>query len=98
MYENIKHPYQRVKCQHDNGIIIYYLTISLFAVTTTEWILYIILLSGDVELNTGPNSVEGSTDSVSSTSFRSFESITNHLSILHLNIESILPKLDLIEG
>ena len=97
MYKNIKHPYQRVKCQHDNGICLYYLTISLLAITTTEWIIHIILLSGDVELNPGPDSVEGSTDSVSSSSFSSFETLTNHLSIIHLNIQSIVPKLDLIE-
>ena len=97
MYKNIKHPYRRVKCQHDNGIFLYYLTISLFAITT-EWIIHIILLSGDIESNPGPDSVEGSTDSVSSSSFSSFKTLTNHLSILHLNIQSIVSKLDQIEG
>ena len=40
----------------------------------------------------GPDSVEGSTDSVSSSSFSSFETLTNRLSILHINIQSIVPK------
>ena len=56
------------------------------------------MLSGDVELNPGPNSVEGSADSVSSSSISSIDTLTNHLSILHLNIQSIAPKLDLIES
>ena len=55
-------------------------------------------MSGDVELNPGPNSVEGSTDSVSRSSISSIDTLTNHLSILHLNIQSIASKLDLIEG
>ena len=79
MYKNIEHPFRRVNCQHDNGICLYYLTIYLFAITATEWIKHIILLSEDVESNPGPDSVEGSTDSVSSSSFSSFETLTNHL-------------------
>ena len=51
----------------------------------------ILTLSGDVELNPGPDSVEGDTDS----SYNySFEVLANHLSILHLNVQSLLPKLD----
>ena len=98
MYKNIKYPYQKVKCQKDNGLLIYYIAISLFAITTTEWVIHIFVLSGDVELNPGPNSVEGSTDSVSSSSISSIDTLTNHLSILHLNIQSIASKLDVIEG
>ena len=98
MYKNIKYPYQKVKCQKDNGLLIYYIAISLFAITTTEWVIHILVLSGDVELNPGPNSVVGSTDSVSSSSISSIDTLTNHLSILHLIIQSIASKLDLIEG
>ena len=53
----------------------------------------LILLSGDVELNPGPDSDEGNTNSSHN---GSFEMLTNHLSILHLNIQSLLPKLDLV--
>ena len=45
-------------------------------------------------MNPGPDSVESTTVSL----FRSFEPLTNHLSILQLNIQSIVPKPDLIEG
>ena len=56
---------------------------------------FIVVLSGDVELNPGPGSVEGDRDSSYD---NSFEILANHLSILHLNIQSLLPKLDLIEA
>ena len=98
MHKNIKYPYRKVKLYNSNGLFLYHLAISLFAIITVEWMIHIILvLSGDVELNPGPGSVDGSTDSVSS-SISSSETLTNHLSILHLNIQSIAPKLDLIEG
>ena len=44
---------------------------------------FLVVLSGDVELNPGPGSVEG--DSNSSYD-NSFEILANHLSILHLNV------------
>ena len=71
MYKNIKYPYQKSKFQNDNGIFVHYTTISLFAIITIEWMIHILVLSGDVELNPGPNSVEGSTDSISSPSISS---------------------------
>ena len=58
----------------------------------------LILLSGDVEVNPGPDSVESSTDSSDILSSASFNSIANHLSILHLTVQSLLPKIDLIRG
>ena len=57
------------------------------------WMTIIVTLSGDVELNPGPDSVESDTDSSYNTSF---EGLANHLSILHFNVQSLLPKLDLI--
>ena len=53
----------------------------------------LVLLSGDVEPNPGPGSV---VDNINSIHNGSLEMLTNHLSILHLNIQSLLPKLDLI--
>ncbi|MCG7864732.1 MAG: endonuclease/exonuclease/phosphatase family protein [Candidatus Thiodiazotropha taylori] len=53
--------------------------------------------SGDIEVNPGPGSVDGSADSSSNISLNSVEMLSNHLSILHLNIQSIVPKMDLIK-
>ena len=42
-------------------------------------------------------SVDGSADSSLNVSFNAAEMLSNHLSILHLNIQSIAPKMDLIK-
>ena len=55
---------------------------------------FFILLCGDIESNPGPNSVESLTD----TTLGSLDSLSNHLGIMHLNIQSLVPKLDLVEG
>ena len=62
------------------------------------WSLSLLLLCGDVETNPGPDSVEISTASSSNLSATSFELLSNHLSILHLNIQSLTPKLDIIRS
>ena len=59
-----------------------------------SWLIHLILLSGDIESNPVPNSVE----SLSDTTLSSLDSLSNHLSIMHLNIQSLVPKLDLVEG
>ena len=51
--------------------------------------LFIVVLNGDVEFNPGPGSVKGDSDSSYD---NSFEIVANHLSILHLNVQSLLPK------
>ena len=55
-------------------------------------IFYSLLLSGDIEINPGSDSVEGSFSSCDTLSATSFETLSNHLSIFHLNIQSIVPK------
>ena len=63
----------------------------------STWLYCLIVLCGDVEVNPGPDSVDGSTDSSLNSTISSFELLSNHLSIFHLNIQSIIPKLDLIK-
>ena len=54
---------------------------------------FTVVLSGDVELNPGPGSVKGDSDSSYD---NSFEILANYLSILHLKVQSLFPKLYLI--
>ena len=49
---------------------------------STLWIFNIILLCGDVQLNPGPGSVEGSTNSSFDSFDSHFEMISNHLSVV----------------
>lgn len=70
------------------------LTISVL----TIWIISILLLCGDVHLNPGPGSVGSSSDSSIVSAASRVDVLGNHLSILHLNIQSIIPKLDMIKA
>ena len=57
-----------------------------------EWMILVINSMSPLKRNPGPDSVDGTTESINSSSSSSFEMLTNHLSILHLNIQSIVPK------
>ena len=58
--------------------------------------LFCISKSGDVEVNPGPPLTP---DSPSNTSSSSLGSVLDHsLSILHLNVQSILPKIDILRA
>ena len=61
-----------------------------------EFQLNLLLLCGDIQVNPGPDSVTDDTTSSSTSSITSFEMLSKHLSIFHLNIQSIFPKIDLI--
>ena len=90
-----KRLYLATRQVRDNRIVI----LTLFVLTSLLWPFTLLLFSGDVEVNPGPDSVEGtlnnSSDDVSVTSF---ELLSNHFSIIHLNIQSIVPKMDIIKS
>ena len=97
-YKYIKFPYSRVKhASEKNLIFTRNCFFSLLLAVIVCWTSCIIILSGDVELNPGPDSVGGSTDSDPNSSVSLVHMLSNHLSIMHLNIQSIVPKLDLIK-
>ena len=60
-------------------------------------LLILILLSGDIQENPGPDSVSSLADEESDLSPCSTDSLDHLFSIMHLNIQSIVPKLDLVE-
>ena len=62
------------------------------------WHFIFLLLCGDIEVNPGPDSVEDSNSSSETLSATSFETLSNHLCIFHLNIQSIVPKIDIIRS
>ena len=94
-YKQIKYPYTRVQVNmsHRNNLFCRNLFLSFFILVVATWMSFIVVLSGDVELNPGPGSVEGDSDSSYD---NSIEILTNLLSMLHLNVQSLLPNLDLI--
>ena len=62
------------------------------------WMYHLLLLSGDVEINPGPKSIDNLNDSSDSSSDILSQALTCHLSIFHMNIQSIVPKMELIKA
>ena len=77
-----------------NALFTKQLILLLSLIIFTSWLIHMILLSGDIESNPGPNSVDGFGDATLSY----LDIFSNYLSIMHLNIQSLVPKLDLVEG
>ena len=69
----------------------------LFTTNSFLLLLNLLILCGDIHPNPGPASV-GSLNDSSLSSTASMEMLSKHLSILHLNIQSPLPKIDLIRS
>ena len=61
------------------------------------WRFIFLLLCGDIDVNPGlgPDSVEDSISSCETLSATSFETLSNQLCIIPLNIQSIAPKIDI---
>ena len=70
----------------------------LFTFVTVMWTLCIMMQAGDIHPNPGP--AIASTSSISSlasvSSAFNFSKLSNHLSVVHYNIQSLVPKLDLL--
>ena len=58
----------------------------------------LLLICADIKLNPGVYSADGSANTNDIHSTFSLDSLANHLSIFHLNTQSILPKIDLVRG
>ena len=65
---------------------------------TVYFLLVFLLVCGDIHTNPGPDSINDPYDTMSSSSTDSLELLSNHLSIIHLKIQSILPKLALLKS
>ena len=83
----------------DNCAFTLYGLVFLFSIVTVAWTFTIIIKSGDIELNPGPYSDANSISSRSSSSDSSLMNISglsNHLSMVHYNVQSIVNKVDIL--
>ena len=62
------------------------------------WTLCIMMQAEDIHPNPGPATVSTSSISslVSVSSAFNFSKLSNHLSVVHYNVQSLVPKLDLL--
>ena len=80
-----------------NCKFIYFSAIIFCAVLAITWLIVLLLLrSGNVHPNPGPSSISSVTSSGSSASILSSISLSRHLSFVHYNVQSIVPKLDVL--
>ena len=80
-----------------NCKFIYFSTIIFCAVLAITWLIVLLLLrSGNVHPNPGPSSISSVTSSGYSASILSSISLSRHLSFVHYNVQSIVPKLDVL--
>ena len=99
LYKTIRYPLKRYKPTLNNNRqstlnCIFVLIFSNFAL----WLLALLLTCGDIHRVPGPDSVESLSDSSTLSSNSSYEYFSNHLSIKHLNIQSLHPKTYMIKA
>ena len=92
--KQIKFPYKRVTALYDvlvsNSLFIEKFFSAFFLAHLILWLLCLLLLSGDIAENPGPSSAS-STSSMSSLASVSLPPYDSHLSMCHINIQSIVP-------
>ena len=97
MYKTIRtnHPRTYNVAPYSKNTYFTHLLISfIFAIDLVLWTSTLILLSGDVEVNPCPDSVDSNTNSNHNISTSSLEMLSNHQFI----IQSIIPKMDIIRS
>ena len=77
-------------CLFTNQLVILFLTILV-----TTWIVLLLQQSGDIHPNPGPSSVSSDSSSTTASLLNSID-LSNHLSFVHYNVQSVLPKLDVL--
>ena len=85
LYKLIKSSYIRHRNHANNEVFSQCVFLTLFNFDFVLWLPIVLLLSGEIEINPGQDSVEGSYSSCDILSATSFETLSNHLSIFHLN-------------
>ena len=87
------------KMYKSNRVFTYHAFITFSSVLAVFWLIVLLLQSGDVHPNPGPDSLLSDSMSDSSSSASSVPNISalsKHLSFVHYNVQSILPKLDVL--
>ena len=100
IYRDIKCPHAHIRSASFESNLT--LSIKLFSclvsVIFSTWVFVFILNCGDVHPNPGPGSDNDLADVSQSNSDDTLGMLSNHLSIFHLNVQSLLPKIDLLRG
>lgn len=99
IYKSIKFPQNKRRLVPSTKNVIFSLicVIVLWTITFALWLSVLLLRNGDVHPNPGPDSGNDTLESSLSSTSTLQEMLSNHLSIFHINIQSLQPKLDLLK-
>ena len=94
---SIKLPYQHVHSSSydSNRSFMILLFIQLLSIVT--WVYLLILLSGDIEMNPGPESVDLSSSVSSSLASVDISIFEHNFSVVHYNVQSLYSKVDILQ-
>lgn len=100
LFRHIKRPYTRatVSERYYSNVIFVRKTLFVFlTVLIVTWLITIMLLSGDIELNPGPVSISSQASSVTEiNTLTDLLTMPNNFSFIQYNVQSILNKLDIL--
>ena len=79
-----------------NTVFTFWMIFCALYLVSCTWLIFLLLLAGDIHPNPGPSSVSRVASSSASMSNSLFSSlnVTHNLSFVHYNVQSILSKLD----
>ena len=97
--KNVKFPCRTLKMSSTYKSALFTKNIMMSYLCLTIWMIYLILLAGDVELNPGPASIDSGSISndLSDSSIIDVSIFEQNFSIVHYNIQSLVGKLDQIQ-
>ena len=97
--KNVKFPCRTLKMWSTYKNALFTKNIMMSYLCLTIWMIYLILLAGDVELNPGPASIDSGSISndLSDSSIIDLSIFEQNFSIVHYNIQSLVGKLDQIQ-
>ena len=99
----IRFPYSKNKSllgmekRDSNNLCLHLLFQYTFSATALLWLYILLQASGDIHPNPGTTELDSSTSSDKSIASQ-FLSLSSHLSLVHYNVQSLLPKVDIIEA
>ena len=105
-HQAVSHNYQRVilgATYQKNVKLTIRISSSLLVISSATWLYIFLYCCGDVHPNPGPNSTTSSesfTSSSSATSNIILDTLNqnHHLAFIHYNVQSLLPKLDILQA
>ena len=94
---SIKLPYQHVHSSSYDSNQSFMILLFIQPLSIVTWVYLLILLSGDIEMNPGPESVDLSSSVRSSLTSVDISAFEHNFSVVHYNVQSLYSKVDQLQ-